>query len=297
MDSHGPVVQPAPDADPGVRATGVTAVVPLRDGVSGKSRLASVLDDDARRALITVLAQHVVGTLLATPQVDGVVVVTADAPFARSALGELSDVGHLAFLAQPTDRPGLNAALDAAREAIGSRLPETAPGGIDVAPGGAPTPHALLVAHADLPALTPGDITDLVMPAAGHASRRRPERPATRHPAGRASSDPADRPAPASGGDAPSGRPHAADVVIATDRMGQGTNLLLLRPGAEHEFRFRFGPASRAAHEAEAARLGLRAVTISSPGTAVDLDTVDDWNELPAAVRSAVGRYARFPSP
>ncbi|GAB3174760.1 hypothetical protein GCM10027059_47380 [Myceligenerans halotolerans] len=290
---------------------GVTAVVPLRDGVSGKSRLASVLDDDARRALITVLAQHVVGTLLATPQVDGVVVVTADIGFARSALGELSDVGDLAFLAQPPDRPGLNAALDAARRALGSRLRETGPGGADAALGrtgaalrgiqavpGDAVPHSLLVAHADLPALTPGDITDLVMWPAGRPSGRHPERQATWYPAvGRASSDLADRLPSGSDGDATSGRPHPADVVIATDRVGRGTNLLLLgAPSAERGFRFQFGPDSRAAHEAEAARLGLRAVTISNPATAVDLDTVDDWNELPDAVRSAVGRYARFPS-
>ncbi|RPF19761.1 2-phospho-L-lactate guanylyltransferase [Myceligenerans xiligouense] len=260
----------------------VTAVVPLRDGVSGKSRLASVLDDDARRALITVLAQHVVGTLLATPQVDRVMVVTADIRFARSALGELSDVGDLEFLAQPPDRPGLNAALDAAREAFGVPTPENGSGGVRDVPGGiGDAPGPLLVAHADLPALTPGDITDLVMRSAGCPSGRSPERPISRHPADRSTSD----------------RPHPADVVIATDRAGRGTNLLLLgAQGVERRFRYRFGPDSRAAHEAEAARLGLRAVTTSRPGTAVDLDTVDDWNELPAEVRAAVGRYAPFPA-
>jgi 2-phospho-L-lactate/phosphoenolpyruvate guanylyltransferase len=138
-----------------VSGAGVTAVVPLRDGVSGKSRLASVLDDDGRRALITVLAQHVVGTLLATPQVERVVVVTADVGFARSALGELSDVGDLRFLAQPPDRPGLNAALEAARESV-EATPE---------PGVAP--RSLLVTHADLPALTPADITDLTTRVVG----------------------------------------------------------------------------------------------------------------------------------
>lgn len=261
----------------------VTAVVPLRDGVSGKSRLASVLDDDARRALITVLAQHVVGTLLATPQVRRVVVVTADLRFARSALGELSDVGDLDFLAQPPDRPGLNGALDAARDAFGSRMPgvglrmpgagldgsDDVPGDIGAAPGSTRAVRdALLVAHADLPALTPDDIADLVMRSAGHsAARRTPD------------------------------QSQGIDVVIGTDRVGRGTNLLLLgAESAERGFRFRFGSDSRAAHEGEAARLGLRAETVSRPGTAVDLDTVDDWNELPAEVRAAVGRYAPFPS-
>lgn len=246
---------------------GVRAVVPLRDGVSGKSRLAAVLDDDERGALITVLAQHVVGTLLATPPVERVVVVSADVGFARSALGGLADVGPLAFLAQPPGRPGLNAALDVAREAL-----EDGPGGRT---GGATAPGPLLVAHADLPALTPADVTDLVSRTTGAPGARPPR---------------------ASPG---------AEVVIATDRTGRGTNLLLLdagldarRGGAQQDdrFRFRFGPGSRAAHEAEAARRGLRAVTVSRPGTAVDLDTVEDWHELPADVRAAVGRYARFPS-
>lgn len=224
---------------------GVTAVVPLRDGVSGKSRLAAVLDDAARRALVTVLAQHVVGTLLATPRVGRVVVVTADTTFARSALGELSDVGDLVFLAQPSDRPGLNAALDVARES----LPE---------PGvGRSVPGRLLISHADLPALTPADVTALI---------------------GR--SDPA--------AEVP------AEVVVATDRVGRGTNLLMLGRDAGR-FRFRFGADSRAAHEAEGSRLGLRVQTVDRPGTAVDLDTVEDWNELPAAVRDAVARYAPFP--
>ncbi|MBO0611011.1 NTP transferase domain-containing protein [Myceligenerans salitolerans] len=262
---------PAP-AGPARLATGVTAVVPLRDGVSGKSRLASVLDDDGRRALITVLAQHVVGTLLATPQVHRVVVVTADIGFARSAVGELSDVGELAFLAQSPDRPGLNAALDTAREAVGSGTPD--------AGNALGAPSSLLVAHADLPALTPADITAL-------ATR------APLHPDGRRSGPPPERRSPELG--APD-RPQAADVVIATDRAGRGTNLLLLNGGAAVGFRFRFGPDSRHAHEAEARRLGLRAVTTSRPSTAVDLDTVDDWNELPAEVRTAVARYARFPS-
>ncbi|GAB4086542.1 hypothetical protein GCM10028784_31720 [Myceligenerans cantabricum] len=261
--------------------SGPTAVVPLRDGVSGKSRLASVLDDDGRRALVTVLAQHVVGTLLATPAVEQVVVVTADVGFARSALGELSDVGDLVLLSQPVDRPGLNAALDVARESLGAGAADTGPGG--------DTRRSLLVAHADLPALTPADVADLAARSAAGPSGRHSDHARGPHPARTTVGRPADR--------AAVGRAGTADVVVATDRVGRGTNLLLLDAGvAGRGFRFRFGPDSRAAHEAEAARLGLQVVTTSRPGTAVDLDTVDDWRELPADVRAAVGRYARFPS-
>jgi 2-phospho-L-lactate guanylyltransferase len=219
-----------------VNAAGrVVAVVPLRDGVSGKSRLAAVLDPAARRRLVTVLARHVVTAVLAVDAIERVVVVTADPAFVREALAGLDPDDRLDILEQPADRPGLNAGLDAAREHVllAARL---------------------LVVHADLPALTPEDVAALLT--------------------------------------------QDADVVIATDRVGAGTNLLLLplhsglpdtRPDAAG-FRFHFGLGSRAAHETEAARLGLRSVTIHRPGTAVDLDTTDDWGELPGEVRSAVGQ-------
>lgn len=210
----------------------VVAVVPLRDGVSGKSRLAAVLDPAARRRLVTVLARHVVAAVLAVDAVERVVVVTADPAFVREALAGLDQHDRLDILEQPADRPGLNAGLDAAREQVLGAAPR------------------LLVVHADLPALTPDDVTALLT--------------------------------------------QEADVVIATDRVGAGTNLLLLPlhsglPDAG-AFRFHFGLGSRAAHEAEAARLGLRSVTVQRPGTAVDLDTTDDWGELPGEVRAAVGQ-------
>ncbi|MCF4122114.1 NTP transferase domain-containing protein [Antribacter sp. KLBMP9083] len=229
----------------------VVAVVPLRDGVSGKSRLAAVLDPAARRRLVTVLARHVVAAVLAVDAVERVVVVTADPAFVREALAGLDLHDRLDILEQPADRPGLNAGLDVAREYVLGAAPR------------------LLVAHADLPALTPQDVTVLLT--------------------------------------------LDADVVIATDRVGAGTNLLLLplhpglpdagrspgsttSPAAGREpgdggFRFHFGLGSRAAHEAEAARLGLRSVTVHGLGTAVDLDTTDDWGELPGEVRSAVGQH------
>lgn len=215
---------------------GVVAVVPLRDGVSGKSRLASDLDPAARRRLVAELARHVVEVLLAVQDVGRVLVVTADGAFARTTLDGLTDP---VILEQPTDRPGLNAALDIAREhALGLR----------------PAQSRLLVAHADLPALALDDV-DAVL----HTD---------------------------------------ADVVVATDRHAVGTNLLLvplvLPSGA---FRFRFGPGSRAAHLAEADRLGLHAAVVQRPGTAADLDTIDDWAELPRDVRTRVRTAVRHPLP
>ncbi|GAA2243189.1 hypothetical protein GCM10010413_52400 [Promicromonospora sukumoe] len=262
-----------------------TAVVPLRDGVSGKSRLAAVLDAASRRRLVRVLARHVVTTLLAADGIDRVVVVTADPVFTRETLAGLA----VEVLEQPADRQGLNGALEHAREvlaadavgagthaadagAAGTRAADM-PGPDAVGPDtsgpdplcadavGQPGPR-LLVAHADLPALTPADVTALLA--------------------------------------------EQAPVVIATDRYRSGTNLLLLpfetevsslstggkarNLGLEGEvgFRFRFGVGSLAAHLAEADARGLAASVVDRPGTAVDLDTADDWSQLPPEVRDVV---------
>jgi 2-phospho-L-lactate guanylyltransferase len=213
---------------------GTTAVVPLRDGVSGKSRLAAVLDGDSRWRLVRVLARHVVTTLLAADGIGRVVVVTADPAFTRETLAGLD----VEVLEQPADRPGLNAALEHAREVLAAR-------------GSGP----LLVAHADLPALTPEDVGALLAE------------------------------------DTP--------VVIATDRYRSGTNLLRVPsgnfepsegPSADGRFRFRFGVGSLAAHVAEAEAHGLEVTVVHRPGTAVDLDTADDWSQLPDEVRTAVGQ-------
>ncbi|WP_425955958.1 2-phospho-L-lactate guanylyltransferase [Xylanimonas sp. McL0601] len=207
-------------------ATRVVAVVPLRDGVSGKSRLAAALAPDERRRLVAELARHVVATLTAVERVERIVIVTADPPFVAEVLAGQSASARISVLPQPGDRPGLNGALDLAREQVRRDAPGT----------------ALLVAHADLPALGPDDVAALL--AAGRT----------------------------------------ADVVVATDRHGTGTNLLVLPADAAYDFRFGIG--SRAAHEAEAARRGLTAVVVQRPGTAADLDTLDDWDELPAPTRA-----------
>jgi 2-phospho-L-lactate/phosphoenolpyruvate guanylyltransferase len=221
-------VRPGPGTSPGT-----TAVVPLRDGVSGKSRLAAVLDAGSRRRLVRVLARHVVTTLLDADEVGRVVVVTADPVFARETLAGLA----VEVLEQPADRPGLNAALEHAREFLAA----------DGRASGR-EPDRLLVAHADLPALSPGDVAAILAE------------------------------------DAP--------VVIATDRNRSGTNLLLLpvEDGAGPRFRFRFGVGSLAAHLDEAEARGLGVIVVHRPGTAVDLDTADDWSQLPDEVRAAVGQ-------
>lgn len=233
----------APDRDGPGGSGGTVALVPLRDGVSGKSRLASALDPAARRRLVAALARHVVAVLRASDGVDRVLVVTADEPFVVETLDRLPHGGgpDVEVVPQPPGRPGLNAALDVGREAALAR-------GAD----------RLLVAHADLPLLAPDDVAALL--TAGTT------------------------------GDAP-----APPVVVATDRHLAGTNLLVLP--ATSAFRFRFGEASRAAHVAEAERVGLRPVVVRRPGTAVDLDTIDDWGELPRAVRERLRHGLDLPLP
>lgn len=260
----------ATDARPSAhtaRATGaptpVIAVVPLRDGVSGKSRLATTLDPATRRRLVAELARHVVAVLATAPEVAETVVVTADVGFVEASLGgteasmraaapsttsvgapepprapepETAQPAALRILEQPAERPGLNAALEHARDDVRRRHPGA----------------TLLVAHADLPSLSVADVAALV--AAGRATARE-----------------------LGGGPA----------VIATDRHDTGTNLLLLP--ADAAFTFRFGPGSKDAHVAEAARRGLSPVVVSRPGTAADLDTLDDWSELPAETRQRLG--------
>jgi len=245
----------------------VVAVVPLRDGVSGKSRLATALEPAARRRLVAALARHVVTTLAATPQVAEILVVTADVGFVEEALAGLP----LTVLRQPAERPGLNAALDHAREDVRRRRPGS----------------TLLVAHADLPLLTPADVAALLRGTTGAALHRGtraavPHRGATGEALHRGDADPALH----HGDTAAAVLPCA--VVVATDRHDAGTNLLALP--ADAAFAFRFGADSKGAHVAEAARRGLPCVVVHRPGTAADLDTLDDWSELPAAVRLRLSR-------
>ncbi len=202
----------------------VIAVVPLRDGSSGKTRLAGHFAAEQRADLVTALARHVVGTLLAAPEVTAVLVVTGDPAYARAALP--ADP-RLRVLAQPSERRGLNEAVALGQAAA-------------VADGAA----RVLVIHADLPLLARDDVAALLAP------------------------------------DAP--------VVIAPDGAGTGTNAVVL-DGGVRGFAFRFGVGSRAAHEAEAAAVGLATAVVQRPGTATDLDTPSDWAALPDVVRARLG--------
>ncbi len=77
-------------------------------------------------------------------------------------------------------------------------------------------------------------------------------------------------------------------IGIAPDRHGTGTNALSLPLPAALTFAYSYGPGSSTKHRAEAARLGLPMITITTPGLARDVDEPDDLAdaaELLAKVR------------
>jgi 2-phospho-L-lactate guanylyltransferase len=86
-----------------------------------------------------------------------------------------------------------------------------------------------------------------------------------------------------------------APVVIAPDRHRMGTNALMVRLDAFGEpFIFQFGEGSFGKHHDEANRLGVDAMTTTTPGTSFDLDTPEDLAQLDALrALSSAGRTQR----
>ena len=73
----------------------------------------------------------------------------------------------------------------------------------------------------------------------------------------------------------------ATTVTIVPDRHEDGTNVLVIP--ARSGFTFHYGPGSFAAHQAEAARLGLPVRIVRNEQLALDIDTPDDLAQLPAS--------------
>jgi len=65
------------------------------------------------------------------------------------------------------------------------------------------------------------------------------------------------------------------NLVLCSDRHGQGTNALLLP--AHGQFQFHYGPESYQHHCQEAEKMDLAHFTVSIPGLQFDLDTSQDW--------------------
>ena len=77
-------------------------------------------------------------------------------------------------------------------------------------------------------------------------------------------------------------------LVLAPDRHGTGTNLLLLHP--PDAIPFQFGGGSFARHLAAAEAEGLTAHLHEHPATALDLDTPDDLAALEGLLANAQAR-------
>jgi 2-phospho-L-lactate guanylyltransferase len=79
-------------------------------------------------------------------------------------------------------------------------------------------------------------------------------------------------------------------VVLASDRHGSGTNSLLSHPVTLA--RFAFGPGSFDVHRAAAIHAGANLEIYRSPGTSLDIDTLDDLEYLDAHRLSSALEYA-----
>jgi len=80
-----------------------------------------------------------------------------------------------------------------------------------------------------------------------------------------------------------------ADVVIAPDRGGTGTNALLLGQHAVRDFEFCFGAESAARHREMVARMGLRIAVCSDASLAFDVDSPEDYREWQRRQGDAAG--------
>jgi 2-phospho-L-lactate guanylyltransferase len=205
------------------------AIVPIRGLRTAKTRLREDLDPDERTALVTEMLRR---TLVATRDastVTGTIVVTLDPAAARMAKAH----GAIGLVERV---PGLNAAIEAGRS-------------LAVARGAT----AVLVLPADLPAITPGAISELV-----DACREGAEGAAALGLRG--------------------------VVALVPDRHGEGTNALLVSPPALIEPSF--GTASRATHRAAALAAGATYLELAGP-LGLDVDTRADLLLAGAALAAA----------
>lgn len=134
-------------------------VVPVKDARAGKSRLAAVLDDEARTDLVRRMATATVAALLAAEHVAAVVLATPDVVLAERLRGP-----RVAVVPDPppAGRPG-EPGLDAAVLAGAARARAAAPG----------APVAVVLG--DLPHLRPSDVDAVLVAATRHPRAHVPD--------------------------------------------------------------------------------------------------------------------------
>lgn len=118
----------------------VYALIPAKALDQAKGRLADILSDRERRSLALAMLEDVVRALQSVRGVDSVHVVSPDA----AVLQKASDLGA-SPIEEPASTRGINQALTYAAETL---APEE--------------PKALLVVLADVPSVTPADLTTVL---------------------------------------------------------------------------------------------------------------------------------------
>lgn len=145
---------------------GVRALLPLKDLVAAKTRLAGVLAPSERRALMQAMAEDVLAVLVAHPAVTAVTLVSDDP--GAALLANSFGVAHCPE--QALGCSGLNAVLAAAcnRDRAASERERASSGGERASSDRKRVPSdRQLVLHADIPCLTAADIDAAL--AAQHA--------------------------------------------------------------------------------------------------------------------------------
>ncbi|MEZ4643193.1 MAG: 2-phospho-L-lactate guanylyltransferase [Chloroflexota bacterium] len=198
--------------------SGIWAIIPVKPLRTSKTRLAHVLSAEQRADLIRNCLLHTLAVLQQLPAIAGSWVISSDAVVLATAMAQGAQV-----LAE--EKPcGLNAAVQwGLQTAVHAHA------------------DGILILPADLPFMTPGDVTMMIDAVRVHEGNGR------------------------------------AYMAICPDEQRTGTNALLLYPTTP--FTFHYGPGSFQQHLAEARRRQRIPVVTTTPGLQFDLDTETDWQK------------------
>jgi 2-phospho-L-lactate guanylyltransferase len=215
----------------------VWTILPVKSLSESKGRLANLLSTDIRAQLMRSLLEHVLATIQDVPRITQVLVISRDPEVWR--LARL----YKTRVVEETEPYGLNTAVaHAYRLAAGASA------------------DAVLILPVDLPVVTTADI-DLMLDAGlgeGHENG-----------SGRLT---AMEFVPSL---APPVNPQQPLMAICSDRRGDGTNGLLLRPSLD--FDFHYGVNSLNEHIKEALERDFLVRLVNAAGLQFDLDTEEDW--------------------
>lgn len=221
----------------------IWAIIPVKSLHESKRRLAHLLAAEERAALMQQFLRGVLQVLSEVEAIDQTLVISSDPRVWRLAQA------YGALVEKEESAHGLNAAVTHAVS-------------LAVARGATGT----LILPADLPFLQAADVG--MMLAAVAVARPCPTGAAVWPQAPHVLAN-------AHAHDSHATEDQRPQLVICSDREGDGSNgLLLYPPGA---FTFHYGPGSFQQHLAEAQRRDMIVCTVDAPGLQFDLDTEADW--------------------